>query len=490
MHMHTRYTAVFLLMAGLAVPCATRAGDRPNILLVIADDWSWPHAGAYGDPVVQTPAFDRLAREGVLFQHAFVSAPSCTPSRGALLTGQWHWRLRAGANLWSVFPDEFATYPELLAQAGYETGVTGKGWGPGRPATAGRQLAGQPYASFQQFVAQRDPGKPFCFWLGSTDPHRPYELGAGQHAGIDLGRIELPGCLPDMPAVRSDVADYYWEVQGFDQLVEAALTTLEDIGQLDNTIIVVTSDNGMPFPRCKANLYDSGARVPLVIRWGPRTAAPRVVEDFISLTDLAPTFLEAAGLPAPAAVTGRSLLPLLHDGRSGQVDPARDGVLIGKERHCPAQERPDLGGYPCRAIRTRDYLYIRNFAPERWPAGTPDHMRAAFSHAWLGDCDNGPTKMVLVERRQQDAASGRLYTLAFAKRPAEELYDLRLDPQQLQNVADRPAYAQVRAQLAERLTQQLSATGDPRIVGGADAFDAYEYLGGAPAYPAPHDAHN
>ena len=117
------------------------ADERPNVLFTIADDWGWFHAGAYGDPVVKTPTFDRLAREGVLFNHAYVSSPSCTPSRGAILTGQWHWRLEGAANLHSVFPDKFATYPELLTEAGYETGTTGKNWGPGKPATPGRPLA-------------------------------------------------------------------------------------------------------------------------------------------------------------------------------------------------------------------------------------------------------------------------------------------------------------------------------------------------------------
>ena len=248
-------------------------GDRPNILFAIADDWGWPHAGAYGDPVVQTPTFDRLAREGVLFQHAFVSAPSCTPSRGAILTGQWHWRLRGAANLWSVFPDDIATFPEMLERAGYEVGVTGKHWGPGRTQSAGRHLAGQPCGSFQDFLAHRRSDKPFFFWLGSGDPHRPFEPGSGERQGIDPARIVPPACLPNVPAVRSDMADYYAEVQRFDRLVAAALEMLDRAGELDRTIIVMTSDNGMPFPRCKANLYDSGSRMPLAIRWGDRAPA-------------------------------------------------------------------------------------------------------------------------------------------------------------------------------------------------------------------------
>ena len=389
----------------------------------------------------------------------------------------------AAANLWSVFPDEFVTFPEILARAGYETGVMGKGWGPGRTQTEGRPIAGHPFPSLQDFIRQRDPHKPFCFWLGSSDPHRPYELGSGKQLEIVVDRVQPFACLPDVPEVRSDMADYYGEVQRFDQFVGACIKTLEEIGVLNQTIVVMTSDNGMPFPRCKSNLYDSGSRMPLAIRWGDSLPAGRAVDEFVSFTDFAPTFLEAAGLQPPADMTGRSLLSILRSDKSGRVDPPRDFVLIGKERHCPAQEQPDLGGYPCRAIRTHEFLYIRNFAPDRWPAGTPDFRRTAFPGAWLGDCDNGPTKTFLVEHREQDATTRRLYDLAFAKRPAEELYDLKNDPHQLQNVADRPEYATTREELARKLTTLLRETGDPRIVSGGEPFDTYEYLGGAPLHP-------
>ena len=216
-----------LLMTVRADGAGRADAARPNILFAIADDWGWPHAGAYGDPVVKTPVFDRLAREGVLFHHAYVSSPSCTPSRGAILTGQWHWRLEGAGNLWSVFPDKFATYPELLGKAGYVTGTSGKAWGPGRTETPGRLLAGKPSKNFQEFLRQRPKGKPFCYWLGSSDPHRPYKRGSGAESGMDLSKIKLPGCFPDHPDVRSDVADYYWEVQRFDRLVGSALQALE-----------------------------------------------------------------------------------------------------------------------------------------------------------------------------------------------------------------------------------------------------------------------
>jgi N-sulfoglucosamine sulfohydrolase len=480
--------AVGVLIAAvipLGVSSSVRAASqtRPNVLFAIADDWGWPHAGAYGDPVVKTPTFDRLAREGVLFQHAYVSSPSCTPSRGAILTGQWHWRLEAGADLWSIFPDKFATYPEMLRDAGYAVGVTGKGWGPGRTETPGRELAGKRFKDFEEFLAHRPKGTPFCFWLGTSDPHRPYEPGSGAASGMALEKIKLAGCFPDVPEVRSDVADYYFEVQRFDRLVGAALAALEEIGELDNTIVVMTGDHGMPFPRGKSNLYDTGTRVPLAIRWPGKVAAGRTVDDFVSLTDLAPTFLQAAELQVPEDMTGRSLMDVLTSGKSGRIDPARSFVLVGKERHVPAQEAPNMGGYPCRAIRTHEYLYIRNFRPDRWPNGTPDYEHAAIPGAWYADCDNGPTKSYMIENRDRDALHRRLYELAFAKRPAEELYDLRKDPEQLNNVAAESDYADVKREIAGRLMVQLKQTGDPRASGGGDAFDEQPYLGGAPKHP-------
>jgi arylsulfatase A-like enzyme len=478
-----RCTAAASLIAG-AASRSEATEPRPNILFAIADDWGWPHAGAYGDPVLETPAFDRVAREGVLFHHAYVSSPSCTPSRNAILTGQWHWRLGPAANLWSVFPDRFDTYPELLRDAGYQVGATGKSYGPGRTETKNRPLTGQRFNNFQQFLAQRDTDKPFCYWLGSQDPHRPYEHGSGAASGMDLAQVRLPACFPDDPVTRADVADYYWEVQRFDSLVGAALRSLEEIGGLDNTIVVVTGDHGMPFPRGKCNLYDTGTRVPLAIRW-PRSGVSggRQVEDFVSLTDLAPTFLAAAGVAPPEDMTGRSLMGILDDTKSGLFDPARDHVLVGKERHVPSQEAPDMGGYPSRGIRTAKFFYIRNFHPERWPNGTPNYQQSAMPGNWYADTDNGPTKTYMIEHRDKDPLHRRLYELAFARRPAEELYDLDSDPDQLINVADDPAYAEIKHGLAERLTDELRATSDPRVVGGGEKFDEYLYLGGGPKHP-------
>jgi len=480
----------FLKAAGLGAASLALTGSRPlsaqdggtrprpNILLCIADDWAWPHASIAGDPVVKTPAFDRVAREGVLLENAFVTAPSCTPSRGSILTGQWHWRLEEGASLWSTLPARFAVYPDLLETAGYHVGVTRKGWGPGRiePGGRTRNPAGRSYKDFRAFLEARPPGAPFCFWFGSTDPHRPYEPGSGVSSGMKRQNVRVPACLPDDEIVRSDLCDYYWEVQRFDREVSELLGWLEASGDLDNTLVVVTGDNGLPFPRCKSNLYDLGTHVPLAIRWPARVPGGRIVKDFVSLQDLAATFVEAASLTPPSQMTGHSLIGILTSEKSAHAESGRDHVLTGKERH--AWVRKGGLGYPCRAIRTHDFLYIRNYEPDRWPAGDPIDGGAPYYPNWsYGDIDGSPTKTYMLEHADKPHVK-RLFELACAKRPAEELYDLRRDPEQLDNVAGVPDYAAARKELAAALQAELAATGDPRALDAGAVFDRYPYYGG------------
>jgi arylsulfatase A-like enzyme len=207
-----------------------------------------------------------------------------------------------------------------------------------------------------------------------------------------------------------------------------------------------------------------------------KVKAGRTVDDFVSLTDLAPTFLNVAGVKVPEDMTGRSLMNVLTSEKSGRVDTTREHVIYGKERHVPSQEKGNLSGYPGRAIRTKDYLYIRNFKPDLWPNGIPDASKAQIANSFA-DTDNGPTKAFLIEHRD-DPAVRRFYDLAFAKRPAEELYDLRKDPDQLTNVADRPENAKARDELREKLLAVLKATKDPRALGQGDQFDHYPYYGG------------
>ena len=317
----------------------------------------------------------------------------------------------------------------------------------------------------------RPEGKPFCFWFGTTEPHRPYEKGVGTAAGKRLEDARLPGALPDVPETRGDVLDYYTEIEHFDRHLASIVRTIEEAGELENTLILVTSDNGMCFPRGKANLYDISTRVPLAICWPARFPGARVVDDFVNLTDLAPTILEAAGVSVPDAMTGRSLLPLLQSGRSGRVEPDRDFVITAHERHTLC--RPGNVGYPMRGIRTYDFMYIRNFEPDRWPAGNPEIK--AEPQGTFGDVSRSPTKQYMIEHRNDPDVSP-LYALSFGKRPAEELYDMRADPDQLRNLAKEAKYAEIKQRLASRLRQYLQATDDPRLRGHCD-WNTYRYFG-------------
>jgi N-sulfoglucosamine sulfohydrolase len=458
------------VLIGLAVVLANASAQekRPNILLALADDWNWPHSETADVKVVRTPVFDRVCREGVRFSNAYVSSPSCTSSRCAILTGQWHWRLEEAANLGGQLQEKkFPVYPELLGSAGYHVGMLGKG-----PDSRGRdEPPGPRYKDFDTFMAARPADKPFVLWFGSRDPHRPYQKGGGIKSGMKPEDVQVPACLPDSPEVRSDLCDYYLEIQRFDAEVGDMIRKLELAGELENTIMVMTGDNGLPFPRCKSNLYDTGAKVPLAIRWGSAVKGARVIRDFVSLADLAPTFLEAAGIALPPATTAHSLIGILRSDKSGQVDPARDHILTGKERHCKAQEKGNTGGYPCRAIRTEDFLYIRNFEPGRWPAGIASAAECEGGIAYH-DIDVGPSKSYMITHRDEHAVK-RLFDLGFGKRPSEELYDLAKDPGQLINVAADPSYVENRRKLAERLMAELTTSQDPRTLGEGGIFDHY-----------------
>lgn len=480
------WTRRAVMAAGLAAACR-RSEPRPNILFVLADDQSYPHAGAYGAAGLKTPAFDRVAREGVLFTNSFCASPSCTPSRSAILTGRNMWQVEQAGVLYGTIPPKYPLVTHLLEDAGYFAGFTGKGWGPGDWKAAGlqRNPVGKAFnqhlfnppprpgldtrdyaANFAEFLRQRPARAPFFFWFGSTEPHRVYARGAGLQLGHKLDEVTVPPCWPDTPEVRGDILDYYAEIEWQDQQLGRALAALEAAGELDNTLVVVTSDNGMPFPRAKANLYDRGVRMPLAVRWGARVRGGRRVDDFVRHIDFAPTFLEAAGLRAPEGMAGRSLSPLLASAASGVIDASRDAVCCGMERHVMA--RPDGATYPMRSLRTRDFLYIRNFAPDRWPTGGDFLSSNRTPH---GDVDGAPIRDFML-----DAANRRRfpreYELSFGRRPAEELYDVRADPEQVQNLA--PAGHPALPDLRRRLEDYLRQTGDPRLE-GRDPWQTYTY---------------
>lgn len=494
--MHTNRRSFLKCAAGAALSVlsniyCSKKEKKPNILFAIADDWSWPHASIHGEKEVYTPAFDRVAKEGILFNNCYVSAPSCTPSRGAILTGQYHWRLQEGGNLWSILPAKFKVYPDILEEHGYFIGYTGKGWGPGDIKDAGRDRnpAGKAFneikyqaaygmnnnnyaANFAQFLNEKPADAPFCFWYGSIEPHRSYEYGMGVKEGKNPKNVEIPPIFPDAEQVRYDMLDYFVEIEHFDSHLNTMLNLLEEREELDNTIIVVTSDNGMPFPRAKANLYRWGTNMPLAIRWGKLNNGGRIVDDFICQTDFAPTFLEAAGIIPPTDMTGKSLMNILHSFSQGQIEPEREKIITGRERH--AWVRSQGLGYPSRAIRTKRFLYIHNYHPERWPAGDPDNWAENDPPVIYGDIDDGPTKQYMINN-QKNPRIKQLLDLAVGKRPEEELYDLEKDPDELVNVAADSSYSTIKKQLLEALEKELKNTNDPRVMDNGDSWDTFEY---------------
>ena len=464
----------------------------PNILFAIADDVSYPHMGAYGTSWVSTPGFDRVARDGVLFNRAYTPNAKCAPSRSIILTGRHSWQLGAAANHWPYFPAEYGTYAEALAGHGYHVGYTGKGWGPGVAVDAKkqpRQLAGTPFqehkvtppaehvsdndyaANFAAFLDARPEGQPFCFWYGANEPHRAYELGVGvSEGGRQPADIEaVPPYWPDTETVRTDLLDYAFEIEHFDQHLQRMLALLEERGELERTLVVVTSDNGMPFPRAKGNAYEVSNHMPLAVMWpGGDVRGGRTVDDFVSFIDLAPTFLEVAGIGEADSgmlpIEGRSLLDILRSGDSGRIDPTRDHVLVGKERHDVG--RPNDRGYPIRGIVTESWLFLVNFEPDRWPAGNPET-------GYL-NTDGSPTKTTILEMRRSGADT-RYWELSFGRRPREELYHLVSDPDCVEDVAAEPSQAGRKRQLRGRLLDALEAQGDPRLRGEGHLFDEYAY---------------
>jgi arylsulfatase A-like enzyme len=521
-----------LLLASLILTADEPAGEnrRPNVLFCFADDWG-RYASAYGKlddrpspaGVIRTPNIDAVAGRGALFRNAFVPAPSCTPCRSSLLSGRYFFNTGRGAILnGAVWDDRIPAYPLLLEGAGYQIAKTGKVWSPGTPAdapfgaqkfavqgggmrfmnfseqmtrmlaggsnveTARAELVAEVRRNFESFLRKRKQGQPFHYWFGPTNVHRTWVKGSGKALwGIEPETLKgrLPAFLPDVPEVREDFADYLGEGQAFDAFIGALVEALREAGELERTVIVISGDHGPPgFPRGKCNLHDFGSKVGLIAA-GPGIRPGRVIDDLVSLMDLAPTFLELGGVAIPKGVAGRSLVPLLASEKSGWIDPTRDHVIIGRERHV-ADARAGNLPYPQRALRTREHLYIRNFEPDRWPMGDPKGLsvgaiptREALTNdtfAAFADMDAGPTKAWLIAHRD-DPAWRKHFDLAFGRRPAEELYELATDPDQVTNRAADPALAKVRSELADRLNRILTEAGDPRLVENPCRFERPPY---------------
>ena len=504
----THHAKLVLLIALVAVVAdasaaessakASAAETRPNVLFCIADDWG-PHAGAYGTKWVKTPGFDRVAREGLLFTHAYTPMAKCAPSRAILLTGRHLWQLEEAGNHLSFFPAKFKSWPEALNEKGWHVGLTAKGWAPGVANDANgkpRQIAGKPFntrkapppatgisnndyaANFADFLDAAPPDTPWCFWCGALEPHRGYEFQSGVNKGgkrlTDIDRV--PAYWPDTETVRHDMLDYAFEVEHVDRHLVRMMAELEKRGLLASTLIIVTSDHGMPFPRVKGYAYHDSNHVPLAVRWPGGIPHPgRVIDDFVDFTDVAATVLDAAGIAQNDSgmlpITGRSWRPIFASDKAGRVVAERDHVLIGKERTDVG--RPHDAGYPIRGIATRDFLYLKNYEPTRWPAGNPET-------GYL-DTDGSPTKSLILERGRDNRAD-TFWQLCFGMRPAEELYDLTSDADCMHNLAADPAYAERAKALGDRLTAALKAQEDPRMFGKGQVFDEYKPTAGAGFY--------
>lgn len=501
-------SATLMLPLFAATFAEAQEARRPNILIAISDDQSFPHTSFAGYKAVSTPAFDRVAREGVYFQNGCAASPGCSPSRAALLTGRHTWQLENAGTHDSTFPAKYAVFPDLLEDVGYFVGMTGKGWGPGNFKRDGRTRnpAGPDYqkrkatpplkgirnidyaANFADFLAEKPEQQPFYFWFGCSEPHRAYQKGSGLEAGKKLKDAVPPAFLPDAPEVRSDLLDYCMEIEWFDNHLNRMLQQLEAAGELDNTLVIVTGDNGMPFPRAKANLYEYGFHVPLAIRWKKQIPAGRQIEDPVGFVDLTATILEAAGVTFPKdrpTPSGRSLLPMLKSNASGLIHS--DSVAYAaRERH--SSSRYQNWTYPQRALRTADYLYIRNFRPERWPAGDPVLLNkdggSAGPHSGYKDIDGCPTLDFLIQHADQRPLNEYLQ-LAVAHRPAEELFDIRSDPDCMHNLAQDPKFADVRVKVASRLEDYLLKTKDPRILDGGDIWETYPRMSAIRSFPKP-----
>lgn len=465
--------------------------SRPNILFAIMDDATYRHMGAYGCSWVKTPNFDKVAHGGLLFSRAYTPNAKCAPSRSCIVTGRNPWQLEAAGNHWSYFPSAYKTFAEVLAGNGYSVGFTGKGVSPVVAKTAAgapRELLVKPFnskrtvppttgistidyaANFDAFL-DGNGNKPFFFWYGGMEPHRGYEYGSGISKGNkrlqDIPSSDMLLSWPVNDSVKTDLLDYAFEIEYFDQQLGKMLASLEKRGLLHNTLVIVTSDNGMPFPRVKGQEYEYSSHLPLAMMWADGIQHPgRTVNELVSFTDLAPTILEVAGVP----ITGNGMQPVTGHSFAASFsqqanNKANNYILIGKERHDVG--RPHDVGYPIRGIITGSMLYLHNFEPGRWPAGNPET-------GYL-NCDGGPTKTACLQTVFSSGDAFKYWLWSFGKRPQDELYNITTDPECLHNLAADPGQKQQMASMKEQLFAMLKQQHDPRMEGHGSIFDTYPY---------------
>ncbi|MCD6598324.1 MAG: sulfatase [Bacteroidales bacterium] len=522
-----KITSVFLpclFLILFTIGCNEKPPEHkfPNILFAISDDQSFAHTSFIGSKFVKTPAFDKIASEGIYFSNCYAGSPGCAPSRSALVTGRYHWQNEQSGQHASSWMKKYIPFIDLLNDNGYVTGRTGKGVGPfqyarnendslWRKTNAGGILHSDIkyetgsdkderfgsgisrkdyFKNFRYFMENVRGEKPFFFWYGAHEPHRAYEKDSWKQMGKNLEDVEVPGFLPDDDLIRGDMLDYAVEIEWFDLHLQRMLEYLEKIDELENTIVIVTADNGMPFPRAKANCFEYGVHVPLAIRFPERFPGNRIVEDPVSFVDLAPTILEITKTSSEKMlpISGSSILSILKSKNEGIVNPSKKYVLAGRERH--SSSRYMNRGYPQRVIRGKDFIYIWNIKPERWPAGAPqkydpqnpevllpmyglDENGNYIPDAAFTDIDDCPSKTFLIENYKNDEIRP-YFDLALEKRAEVELYDIIKDPFCLNNLAGKPEFKEIEKEMKYALMKELKKSMDPRVLGpDTEIFDSY-----------------
>lgn len=463
--------------------------EKPNIIFCIADDASFMHFGAYGCKWVSTPGFDRVSKNGILFANAYTPNAKSAPSRACIITGRNSWQLEEAANHISNFPAKFKTFMEALGENGYFVGYTAKGWAPGNPGIINgkeRELTGKSFttrktqpptkgisnddysANFVDFLDQKPKDTPWCFWYGGREPHRNYQYGSGVSlGGKNTGLIDqIPGFLPDNDTIRNDMLDYAFEIEYFDKHLNLMLDELQKRGELENTLVVVTADNGMPFPRCKGLEYEYSNHMPLAMMWPSGIKNPgRTADEYVSFVDFAPTFLELAGInwkkSGMASSPGKSLTDIFKDDKQKKD---RSYILLGQERH--DYGRPLNQGYPIRSVVKDGYMFQINYKPDLWPLGNPE---TGYLNA-----DGGPSKTYVLNLRR-NGIDRSYWAKCFGKHPEEELYNLNVDRECLINLANKPGYQKLKGELKTILTDELLKQDDPRAKGNGDVFDNYPF---------------
>ncbi|MCA8998068.1 MAG: sulfatase [Planctomycetaceae bacterium] len=413
--------AVTMLIGTPGVGVSQTRAASPNVIIFIADDMAWDDCGAYGHPHIHTPNIDRLAAEGLRFDRAYLTCSSCSPSRCSTLTGRYPHSTGAG-ELHLPLPESQTLFTTPLRKAGYYTASVGK-WHLGKAAESQVDLVkqgGGPGGEehWVSVLQDRPKDKPFFLWLAATDPHRGYQPGAVDppHTNAD---VVVPPIFPDTPDVRGDLALYYDEIARFDEYIGLVREELEAQGVLDNTLIMVISDNGRPFPRCKTTVYEDGVKTPLVVRFPPLISdGGNVSNAIVSTVDIANTVLDVAGLSPLPSSQGRSFAAVLKDPRQGH----RDGAYSEHNWH-------DYRAFE-RSVVTDRFRYVHN-----WTDALPRTPPA--------DAVRSPT----YDEMKRLYAAGELAkhqaTIFLAYQPSEELYDVTVDPHCLHNLAENEAYAEV-----------------------------------------------